>query len=103
MQDFTHRLRRCMKAGALTVADTARLFDRERRTVSDWVHCGRLPTGARADEAYERLDALEKEIERCRGFPVPHRLSKRNRAQYIRLLGEGKLADARLLAEGAAA
>lgn len=103
MEDFTLRLRVAMTSAALTVADAARLFDRERRTVSDWVHEGRLPTGARAQEAYDRLEALEKAIARGRGFPVPHRLSKRDRVKYIELVGDGKVGRARLLAESVAA
>jgi transposase-like protein len=100
---FTERLQRCMTRGQLTVADIARLFDRERRTVSDWVHKGRLPTGAREQEALDRLLQLEQAIRQKRGFPVPLRLSKRNRVKYVQLVGEGKLGDARVLAEGAAA
>ena len=102
MQEFTRRLRTIMRNGALTVADLARLFDRERRTVSSWVHDERLPTGARADEAHNRLSELETQVRKELGFPVPFQLSKRNRTAYIRLLGEGKLERARLLAAGSA-
>lgn len=100
MQEFTRRLRTTMRNGDLTVADLARLFDRERRTVSSWVHDGRLPTGARADEAGKRLREIEVDIFHKRGFPVPFYLSKRDRTAYIRLLAEGKLERARLLAAG---
>lgn len=102
-KSFTERLQTCMDRGDLTVADVARLFDRERRTVSDWVHHGRLPTGARAQEADDRLTELEAAIRDKRGFPVPLRLSKRDRVKYVELIGEGKLERARVLAAGAAA
>lgn len=103
MEDFTKRLRLAMKMASLTVADTARLFDRQPRTVSDWVNLGRLPTGARSRDALNRLARLERAIERQHGFPVPLRLSKRDRVRYIELVGEGKVADARILAENSAA
>jgi len=100
MDKFTKRLRWCMKVGVLTVSDMARLFDRERRTVSDWVHNGRIPTGVRAVETVRRLSQLERQIERGEGFPVPLRLSKRARTEYIRLLSGGKIGRARILADG---
>jgi len=100
MDKFTKRLKACMRAGVLTVSDMARLFDRERRTVSDWVHNGRIPTGVRAVETLRRLSQLERQIERGEGFPVPLRLSKRARTEYIRLLSGGKIGRARILAGG---
>ena len=102
MHDFTRRLKKAMRDGDLTVADLARLFDRERRTVSDWVNNGRLPTGARADEAHNTLSELETQIRKNLGFPVPFYLSKRKRTGYIELLWEGDLERARLLAAGSA-
>lgn len=101
MENFTLRLKLLMARGELTVADTARLFDRERRTVSSWVRDGRQPTGARVAETFETLRQLEVEVERGRGFPIPRRLKKRERTAYVRLLGEGKLGRARVLAAGA--
>lgn len=102
MENFTERLKAMMKRGALTVADTARLFDRERRTVSSWVLDGRLPTGARAEETFDTLRRLEEDVRAGRGYPIPPRLSKRNRAEYVRLLGERELERARVLAAGSA-
>src|SRR5258708_22323768 len=100
MQEFTRRLKNAMRDGDLTVADLARLFDRERRTVSSWVHDRRMPTGARAEEAHDRLSELEMQIRKQFGFPVPFYLTKRDRTAYVRLLREGKLERARLLAAG---
>jgi len=100
MHGFTRRLRSAMQRAALTNADAARLFDRERRTVSDWMYNGRLPTGARANEAEQRLQQLEIDITHRIGFPVPLDLSKRDRAAYIRSLGRGLRERARLLSVG---
>lgn len=87
MENFTLRLKVLMARGALTNADTATLFDRERRTVSSWVNDGRQPTGARAEEAFDKLRQLERAVEAGYGFPIPQRLSKRDRAAYVRSLG----------------
>ncbi|SRR5258708_6381641 len=100
MQEFTRRLKNAMRDGDLTVADLARLFDRERRTVSSWVQDERMPTGARADKAHDKLSELETQIRKQLGFPVPYYLTKRDRTAYVRLLREGKLERARLLAAG---
>lgn len=100
MENFTLRLKRVMTRGDLTMADIARLFDRERRTVASWVHDDRQPTGARARETFSRLIKLEKDVKARLGYPIPLKLSKRDRAEYVRLLGERKLERARVLAAG---
>lgn len=102
MKDFTERLRLLMERGALTQADTAQLFGRERRTVASWVKDGFLPTGIRAPRAFERLKELERDVKAGRGYPVPEWLSKRNRAEYIWLLRENELESARVLAADSA-
>lgn len=87
MEDFTERLIALMARGGLTKADTATLFDRERRTVASWVNDGRQPTGARAEEAFDKLRQLEHAVKTRKAFPIPQRLSKRDRAAYVRSLG----------------
>ena len=100
MKDFTERLKLLMERGALTQADTAQLFGRERRTVASWVKDGHLPTGPRAQSAFDRLRKLEKDVKAGRGYPIPEHLSKRNRAEYVFLLRENELESARVLAAG---
>ena len=101
MKEFTRRIIWCKEHGHLTVADLARLFDRDARTVSDWVRKSRIPVGARVDDALKRLAYLELSIKLKRGFPVPIYLSKRNRTEYIRLLAGGHLERARIFASRA--
>lgn len=84
-----------MASGALTQADAAKLFDRERRTIASWIKAGHQPTGARANETFEILKQLERAVKAGRGLPIPLRLSKRERAAYVRELG-AKLERARL-------
>lgn len=102
MDAFTADLQRAMRLGGMTVSDLARWFGRDRATVREWVLRHRLPTGAREREARHKATQLRMAVVDRRGFPIPLALSPPNRAAYVTLLGEGKLARARILATRAA-
>jgi hypothetical protein len=99
---FSTALRDYKHHGRLTFGDLRWFFGRDYHTVREWVVHKRLPTGARRRQAHACLERLVRLIDTRKGFPVPLELSKRDRAEYMRALGEGKLAHARLLATRAA-
>lgn len=104
MHEFTKLLRSCQRKGKLTVGDLRQFFARDYHTVREWAIHGRIPTGPRIAQASKQLQRLEELIATKDGFPVPIDLSKRDRAAYMRRLGNGrKRADARLPATRAAA
>ena len=81
---FQGRLKRCLKAGNLTVADLARWFNRPDPTVRGWVLDGRQPAGPAKDrdDLLRSLAWLERRIAVSNGFPVP-RMSQRERKAYL--------------------
>jgi hypothetical protein len=88
-QDFSARLRLCMRRGSLTISDLARWFGRPIPTVRTWVLNGRTPCEGYYEESNRRLKILEKEIERRRGSSriyrplVPVEITKRERPLYL--------------------
>ena len=104
MGAFTKLLRTAQRKGKLTVGDLRWWFGRDYHTVREWSIKGREPTGARADEAWQWLEKLIRAIENERdGFPIPVDLTKRERARYMRKLGNGRnRAHARIPAARAA-
>src|ERR1700746_2215390 len=99
MKSSTKTLKSCMRRGQLSSADLRWWFGRDYFTVREWVVNERVPRqGAHVRRTWESLDALHNAIILRKGFPIPLDLRKRERAAYIRLLGEGKLGRARLLA-----
>src|SRR5712692_7449523 len=98
MTEFTRKLKWCKRRAGLTTADLAHFFGRLHRTVQEWVVNDRQLTGARRAETLRNLDRLEVYILHGQGFPIPLTLSTRYRATYMRFLGEGRLARARIFA-----
>ncbi len=96
MKNFTQRLKKCQKKAGLTVSDLAHFFGRRHRSVAGWLTiAGHQLIGKRKEETLDRLHALENLIQRGT-LPSPLLMSTRYRATYMRLLGEGDLARARL-------
>ena len=96
MKNFTQRLKRCQRKSGLTVSDLAHFFGRRHRSVAGWLTIiGHELIGPRKEETLDKLDMLERFIQRSI-LPSPLLMSTRYRATYMRLLGEGDLARARL-------
>lgn len=95
---FTKTLRACHKRGRLTIGDLKWFFGRDFHTVREWLVNGRQPTGARNEEAADQLLKLNGLIRLKKLLPAPLTLTKRNRAEYMRLLGGGYFVRAHLLA-----
>lgn len=94
--ELTPLLLQCQTAGRLTVADIAWYLGRSHKTVREWFK-GRQPDAANHAYAFKKVGQLASAIAAGRGFPIPD-LNKRARAEYMRLLGEGHLGRARILA-----
>lgn len=60
MASFQNRLKKCMRAGNLRVADLARWFDLPYTTVREWVLHGREPGGEGRHRIDRRLTTLER-------------------------------------------
>lgn len=86
---FGKRLQRCAQRAALGSADLAWFFDRDYKTVREWLLRGREPEGGRRDDALSRLANLEVLISTKDYFPIPLWAGKKKRAEYLQTLGGG--------------
>jgi hypothetical protein len=90
VQAFTRQVKLAFKKHKISVADLRWFFGRDYKTVREWIVNDRQPEGARRDEALSRAASLERFL--AAGFlPAPLWLKKRDRAEYMRVLGEGNL------------
>lgn len=99
---FSDRLRECQQKGQLTVGDLHWFLRRHYRTVKEWAVNDRSPEGPRSAEMWKALDRIDALLQ-TGVLPVPMELSKRQRSEFMRLLGEGRLGRAKILASRAAA
>lgn len=86
---FGKRLQHCAESAVLGVAELRWFFDRDYKTVREWLLRGREPEGVRRDEALLRLKRLEQLVKSELVFPLPAFMGKRQRSEYMRLLGGG--------------
>lgn len=87
---FGDRLKAVLRNGNMSVSDLARWLGAPRLTVRGWVYDGFNPRGGPLDVAdiHARLNALENQIRKNKGFPIP-RLSPRDRIAYLENLRGG--------------
>lgn len=79
--DFSTRLRRCVSAADMTVADVTRWFDRPRATIDTWI-AGRTPWGPAGREAAHDLQRLEFVIDQ-HNFRIPSGLRRQQRIDFV--------------------
>ncbi len=80
---FSNRVKRCIEVGDMTVGDLKHWFNRPYPTIWRWVNSGYSPRGPAGRKAFERLDLLERAIDKGIGFPIPTELTCRERPKYI--------------------
>jgi hypothetical protein len=91
MRTFQERIAAVLRDGGMTIMDLSRWFERAYPTVRTWQK-GREPWGPHGEESRALLVTLEQLIEAGKVFPVPVKLSPRQRRAYIeRVRDESRL------------
>lgn len=88
---FGQRVRRAAQHAGLGVSDLQWFFDRDYKTVREWILHDREPEGGRREDALSRLAHLEALVSAKAYFPIPIVASKRLRSSYMRVLGGGNV------------
>jgi hypothetical protein len=95
MRTFQQRIAAVLRDGGLTIMDLSRWFERAYPTVRTWQE-GREPWGPHGEESRALLVTLEKLIAAGKVFPVPVKLSPRERRAWIeRVRDECRLSKTR--------
>jgi hypothetical protein len=91
MRTFQERIAAVLRDGGMTIMDLSRWFERAYPTVRTWQN-GREPWGPHGEESRALLATLESLIAAGEVFPVPVKLSPRQRRAYIeRVRDESRL------------